>query len=651
MASIYEIYVDNHADLTETWEDIKKDPNATDENNSSSRYWLVENQIEPTKHALGKKHWELVQLQGLKGYSLPSGTTADQANVESGTKGHFDEDKQVAEANAEMAKFGKYFFDQNEAMKKAWPTMTQEQKDAVEYDPLRENYILPSGANPYEQLVQNYPDLRQTWLDISQGKDTESARYWLGERNLIKEIDLDVVDPYNVAQRVDAGYPPSGKEQPPSGGGDDVDDDDVDDDDSGSGSGNNSIWSTTGLEGDYGQTVTKGLFGFSGEGPEASFSKHPYSYLNAYNIGQNLAYKPWHAASWRGPDKEKFYGGIPGGKDTKDQLYTYGGKTPMQVPGGWTPVQLPGGAKSAYPIARTPLYPSGATSKAGPLPTYVKKTVVDDSSDDSSDDVSDDSSTTKTGAGSGKRLAFYKGRAGALGGIDTSGKNIMFQVTGDPTERYIGDGKTTWGDMALDIWNAGKRYQTTAHRSMKTPNWTDADNLWKVDLTADMREQGGMSQFNIKFADWAGGVSSNKIYGGTPTLDFLGTPQNQMVTDPTSGRQTRVAYTLPTSYGKSYSTGGSESLAPYLSGTTPAQNWAQLAGMKSAGFPTTYGGKWVLPGIYGHSVEQDDIRTPTTNLLGYGLPQFLTDAMLDETGGDPSGINWGSMPSNSKEMM
>ena len=216
MASIYETYVDNHADLTETWEDIKKDPNALDEDNSSSRYWLVENQIEPTKHALGKKHWELVQLQGLKGYSLPSGTTADQANVESSSKGHFDEDKQVAEANTEMAKFGKAFYDKINSMKAAWPTMSQAEKDAVEFDPLRENYILPSGENPYEQFVQNYPNLRQTWSDISQGKDTLSARYWLGEMNLIKEIGLDVDDPFTEAQRIDAGYPSSGKEKEPT---------------------------------------------------------------------------------------------------------------------------------------------------------------------------------------------------------------------------------------------------------------------------------------------------------------------------------------------------------------------------------------------------------------------------------------------------
>ena len=614
MASIYEIYVDNHDDLTETWEDIKKDPNALDENNSSARYWLIENQIEPTKHALGKKHWELVQSQGLKGYSLPSGTTADQANAESGTKGHFDEDKQVAEANVQMAKFGKAFYDRNEAMKKAWPTMTQEQKDAVEYDPLAENYILPSGANPYEQLVQNYPNLRQTWSDISQGKDTLSARYWLGEMNLIKEIDLDVVDPYNVAQRVDAGYPPSGKEQPASGGGDDVDDDDVDDDDSGSGSGNNSIWSTTGLEGDYGQTVTKGLFGFSGEGPEASFSKHPYSYLNAYNIGQNLAYKPWHAASWRGPDKEKFYGGIPGGKDTKDQLYTYGGKTPMQVPGGWTPVQLPGGAKSAYPIARTPLYPSGATSKAGPLPTYVKKNVVDDGSDDSSDDGSDDSSTTKTGAGSGKRLAFYKGRAGAFGGTDTGGGNLMFQVTGEPTERDIGGGKTSWGNMGVDLWQDGTLFQTTAHRAMKGTDWTDADDQWILSQTAEMSEA-NVNKPNIKFATWSGGVSKLGDYTGTPTLKFLSTPQNQWVTDKTSGQRTMVPYTA------------SDNPALAALGATSDQPWIQPAGMKSAGFPTTYGGKWILPAIWGTQSGPD--AGFTDNLLGYGMPEFLADANTD----------------------
>ena len=75
-----------------------------------------------------------------------------------------------------------------------------------------------------------------------------------------------------------------------------------------------------GLFGEYGPTVTKGLFGFSDERPKADFSKHPYSYLNAYNIGHNLAYKPWHSAAWRGPETEEeiadkttprtYYGGI-----------------------------------------------------------------------------------------------------------------------------------------------------------------------------------------------------------------------------------------------------------------------------------------------------------------------------------------------------
>ena len=91
-----------------------------------------------------------------------------------------------------------------------------------------------------------------------------------------------------------------------------------------------------------------------------------------------------------------------------------------------------------------------------------------------------------------------------------------------------------------------------------------------------MREQGGMSQFNIKFADWAGGVptSTTPI---RPTLDFLGDPQNQWVTDPDSHRRTKVPYTLPTSYGKSYSTGGSSFLDPTKLETTFNQPWEDPA--------------------------------------------------------------------------
>jgi len=421
--------------------------------------------------------------------------------------------------------------------------------------------------------------------------------------------------------------------------------------------------------GQYGPTVTKGLFGFSDKDP-ADLAKPAFNYLNAYGIGSNLAYKPWHSDAWRGPETDKeiadkttprtYYGGIPGGTDTRDQLYYYGGsranqvirdkegkaiidpKTgkakrgtllqPMQVPGGWKTATLPEGAQSVYPIARTPLFPSGLLSPEGAVAPYVKPAVDKTGDDKTGDDKTGDD---KTGAGAGKKLAFYKGRAGALGGITTSGSNIMFQVTGEPTEKYIGDGKTTWGDMALDLWNAGNRYQTTAHRSMKTPNWTDADNQWYVNLTADMREQGGMSQFNIKFADWAGGVSSNKIYGGTPSLNFLGKPQNLKMRDPDNpaGPMLDVPYALA-------SAGGSEYLDPAALGTTTAQPWGQPAGMRTAGFPTGYGGKWVMPGIYG---QERDTGMTTSNLLGYGLPAFLEEQYYG-TGADitPAG-GWGSV--------
>ena len=437
-------------------------------------------------------------------------------------------------------------------------------------------------------------------------------------------------------------------------------------------------WPTQGVSagtelGQYGPTVTKGLFGFSDKDP-ADLAKPAFNYLNAYGIGSNLAYKPWHSAAWRGAEtaEEKadkttprtYYGGIPGGTKTRDQLYHYGGSQtsvvrnadgtpkldkdgnviretllqPMQVPGGWKTATLPEGSQSVYPIARTPLFPSGAISPKGAVAPYVKPATTTKTK------TKTKNGTTGTTAGAGKILANYMGRAGAFGGTSTGGKNLMFQVTGEPTKRDIGGGKTSWGDMALDLFQGGRKFKTTAYRAMTGKDWTDADNQWILRRTGEMREGADVQLPNIKFASWAGGTPTVGSYGRTPTLDFLGTPQNQMVEDPTSGERTKVAYTLPTSYGKSYSTGGSETLAPYISGTTSTQPWAQLAGMKSAGFPTDYGGKWVLPGIYGHEVEQGDIRTPTTNLLGYGLPRFLTDAMIENAQGGE--IDWGTPSSD-----
>jgi len=307
----------------------------------------------------------------------------------------------------------------------------------------------------------------------------------------------------------------------------------------------------------------------------------------------------------------------------------------MQVPGGWKTATLPEGAQSVYPIARTPLFPSGALSPKGAVAPFVAPTTTTTTTDD---DTTDDDTTTDSGAGAGTKLAAYMGRAGAFGGTSTGGKNLMFQVTGEPTKRDIGGGKTSWGDMALDLFQGGRKFKTTAYRAMTGKDWTDADNQWILRRTGEMREGADVQLPNIKFASWAGGTPTVGSYGRTPTLDFLGTPQNVDVKDPTSGRSTRVAYTLPTNVTNQGSA--------YLSGlgTTPERPWGQLAGMKTAGFPTTYGGKWVLPGIYGHEVEQGDIRTPTTNLLGYGLPRFLTDAMMENAQGGE--IDWGTPSSD-----
>jgi hypothetical protein len=136
---------------------------------------------------------------------------------------------------------------------------------------------------------------------------------------------------------------------------------------------------------------------------------------------------------------------------------------------------------------------------------------------------------------------------------------------------------------------------------------------------------------SIRFATWAGGKPTLGDYSRTPSLKFLDTPQNTRVQDPDSKTWSNVAYTA------------SDNPALAAFGATPERPWIQPAGMKTAGFPTTYGGKWVLPAIYGYSREQEDIRTPTTNLLGYGLPQFLAEQYYG-TGADitPKG-GWGKV--------
>jgi len=423
----------------------------------------------------------------------------------------------------------------------------------------------------------------------------------------------------------------------------------------------------TGILGDYGPTVTKGLFGFSDKNP-ADMAKPAFNYLNAYNIGQNLAYKPWHSASWiagetkadrdalAAGEKPTYYGGIPGGTKTRDQLYHYGGigpidpatgkqtVQPMQVPGGWKTATLPEGSQSVYPIARTPLFPSGAISPRGAVAPYVAPTTTTTTTDD---DTTDDDTISDDVLGIGKKLAQYAGRAGMKGGISTSGKNIMYRVAGEPEEISInprsGPTYRTWGNLPIDIWMAGDKYSTTAYRPQTGQDWTDANNIWSINRVGDAGE--GTPSFNIKFADWAAGVPTSKV-PTRPTLDFLGDPQNQWVTDPDSNVRTRVPYTLPTSYGKSYSTGGSSYLNPTTLGTTATQNWGRPGAMATPSFEG-YGGKWVMPGIYGTQGGHEGQGNFTENLLGYGLPRFLTNPYFN-TGADPddptkpdyTGVDW-----------
>ena len=156
------------------------------------------------------------------------------------------------------------------------------------------------------------------------------------------------------------------------------------------------------------QILKPGDFGFSKDVPEAMSMYPRFNYLNQAGIGTNLAYAPGSRAAWAeaetAADRERilseggtptYYTGMTGGGartvstpkgdettyPLRDLMYYYGGDAPMNVPGGWTPQTPPGRPASdalgfpageartpVYPIAQTPLYPSGLLSPAGALP-------------------------------------------------------------------------------------------------------------------------------------------------------------------------------------------------------------------------------------------------------------------------------------------
>ena len=150
------------------------------------------------------------------------------------------------------------------------------------------------------------------------------------------------------------------------------------------------------------QILSPGDFGFSKETPTAGYKYPRYNYLNKAGIGHNLAYAPGTRSAWTqretAADRAKilseggtptYYTGMEGGGSRtdaegnvtyplRDLMYYYGGEAPMNVPGGWTPQTPPGRPGSEvldfpagearqpiYPIAQTPLYPSGLLSPAG----------------------------------------------------------------------------------------------------------------------------------------------------------------------------------------------------------------------------------------------------------------------------------------------
>ena len=205
------------------------------------------------------------------------------------------------------------------------------------------------------------------------------------------------------------------------------------------------------------QILDPGAFGFSKGTPEAGYAYPPYNYLTRAGIGTNLAYAPGSRAAWAEAETAEdrariiaeggtptYYTGMTGGgarTDAKgnvtyplrDLMYYYGGEAPMNVPGGWTPQTPPGRPASpvldfpagearqpVYPIARTPLYPSGLLSPEGELPEGPEVPGPDDPIIPDQDDPIIDTY--------GGLLANIEHR---MGTSPTHG-GYMYRVTGEP---------------------------------------------------------------------------------------------------------------------------------------------------------------------------------------------------------------------------
>jgi hypothetical protein len=303
----------------------------------------------------------------------------------------------------------------------------------------------------------------------------------------------------------------------------------------------------------------------------------------------------------------------------RDLMYYYGGKAPMNVPGGWTPQTPPGRPASevldfpkgearqpVYPIARTPLYPSGLLSPEGALPEAPVVPPVKPPNGGPPGGTVDSY---------GGLLADYKNMMGLARG--TSNSDSFWRVTGDPykvTGKFGGTGPDkAYGSYRIPITAYGANYdptETYATRRSSVEGWQPGMNLWSTPVF----EAGGgqINMGDISFADWAG---TKGAYTSTPYTTetrgqgirhpvfggLLASPGDHRAQDPGSGIWTE---NIPWLHGEA------EGAAyPWLTSSQPSVFGTDL--YKDAG--------WGFQPIYGVESRGGD-EVLSENILGFDLP-------------------------------
>ena len=367
-------------------------------------------------------------------------------------------------------------------------------------------------------------------------------------------------------------------------------------------------------------TYYTGMAGGGGKPDYAGYvDKYP-GLLTAYNANSRGLTK----SAWGEQHYEKH--GINEGRTLettyplRDLMYYYGGESPMNVPGGWTPQTPPGRPASevldfaegearqpVYPIARTPLYPSGLLSPAGALPEG------DGNGDGNGNGDGDGDGNGTTIDTYGGLLSQYANRMG----ISPAGSGkYMYNVTGEPY-KVTGVKGGTGPDRSYDSYRVpltiyggmGGPKEAFATRQSSAEGWDPSMNLW---VTRGY-ESGGekVPGFNINFADWSGTPGA---YVGTerearrPVLGgLLADPQNVDVTHPTYGATQRVPWAAADYGGPSWL-------------TTP----------QASAFGTGSLANWGFNPIYAWNAPQQEYFTE--DVIGYGAPIYRSnwDEALDE---------------------